>query len=186
MNRDIKLGFAELKIINSKSKISRELACSWKHLAGARRSFSEDGFTLTEVMVAVSITVIVALGTLCYQYHGVKHSRASQAQITATRVGQLLLEDWKSTGGNPDYDPATLGLGFVNPTAPETGTCRITLDNQTFYMFLEQSEIDQDTVAGVKLYQIRVTVKWRNDYGQGAITSGDPEILLTTYVRRDG
>ena len=144
------------------------------------------GFTLVEVMVAVSITIVVALGTLCFQYHGVKHSRASQAQIAGTRLGQLLLEDWKSTGGDPDYDPESLGLGFAAPAAPETGTCIITLDNQTFYMLLEQSEIAQDTVAGVKLCQLRVTVKWRKDYTHGATTGTDPEIFLTTYVRRDG
>ncbi len=171
-----------MKIITGKSNFFRQPACPSKHLAGIPR----DGFTLIEVMVAASITVVAALGTLCYQYYGVKNSRVSQAQLTATRIGQLLLEDWKSTGGDQDYDPAALGLGFVDPTGAETGTCRITLDNQTFYMLLEQSPIDEDTVAGVTLCQIRVTVKWRMDYSPGATTSQDPEIFLTTYVRRDG
>lgn len=137
-------------------------------------------------MIAAAVTIIVALGTLCYQYHGVKHSRASQAQLIATRVGQLVLEDWKSTGGDPDYDPTELGLGFVDTTGSEIGNCRITLDNQSFYLSTQQNDIDQDTVAGVKLCQIRVTVKWRRDYASGATTSSDPEIYLTTYVRRDG
>lgn len=137
-------------------------------------------------MVAVSITSIIALGTLCYQYHGVKHSRASQAQITATRIGQLVLEDWKSTGGDPSYDPTSLGLGFVTLTFPETGNFRLTLDNQSFYISLTRTEVDYDTVAGVWLYQIRVTIKWRNDYCPGPTTADDPEIFLTTYVRRDG
>jgi len=147
------------------------------------------GFTLVEVMVAVSITIIVALGTLSFQYHGVKHSRATEAQITATRIGQLLLEDWKSTGGDPDYDPGVLGLGFIMPTAPETGTCKIMLDNQAFYIVLNRSDApapNYDSVAGIWLSQIRVTVKWRKDYSRGVTTADDPEILLTTYVRRDG
>jgi prepilin-type N-terminal cleavage/methylation domain-containing protein len=147
------------------------------------------GFTLIEVMIAVSIIAVVALGTLCYQYYGVKHSRVSQAQITATRIGQLLLEDWKSTGGDPDYDPGILGLGFVTPTAPETGTCKITLDNQTFYILMNRSDApapNYDSVAGIRLSQIRVTVKWRRDYCQGTTNGDDPEIFLTTYVRRDG
>jgi prepilin-type N-terminal cleavage/methylation domain-containing protein len=149
------------------------------------------GFTLVEVMVAVSITVVVALGTLCYQYYGVKHSRASQAQITATRIGQLLLEDWKSTGGDPDYDPLTLGLGFASLVPPNPGHYLITLDNQTFYITRTGSNAvtapdpNPDTVAGVLLLQLRVTVKWRKDYGPGTTTSEDPEIVLTTYVRRD-
>ena len=136
-------------------------------------------------MVAATITVIVALGTLCYQYQGVRHSRISQAQVTATRIGQLLLEDWKSTGGDQYYDPNYLNLGFATPPTGYYGTCMITLDNQTFFMQLDYSDIDHDDVASVTLRQISVTVKWRKDFTQGAIDSDDPTITLTTYVRRD-
>jgi prepilin-type N-terminal cleavage/methylation domain-containing protein len=153
---------------------------------------SRRGLSLIEVMLAIVITSVIAIGTLGYQYFSIKHSRASDAQYLATRIGQLLLEDWKSTGGDSDYDPSVLGLGFIIPTYPETGTYKITLDNQTFYITRTRSNAstapdpNPDPVAGVLLLQLRVTVKWRNDYGQGAITSGDPEIILTTYVRRDG
>jgi Tfp pilus assembly protein PilV len=176
------LGFAKLKIITGKSKTFRKLARRRKYPVRTHRN----GFTIVEAMIAATVTVIVALGTLCYQYHGVKQSRASQAQLVATRIGQLVLEDWKSTGGDPDYDSTELGLGFVDTTGSETGTCKITLDNQSFYLSLQQNNIDQDTVAGVKLCQIRVTVKWRVDYASGATSGSDPEINLTTYVRRDG
>jgi hypothetical protein len=136
-------------------------------------------------MVAVAITIVTALGTLCYQYQSVTHGRVAQAEIAATRLGQLLLEDWKSTGGDPAYDPTELGLGFVATSYPESDGYRITLDNQSFYMQLTQSNIDQDTVSGVTLRQIRVTVKWRKDYAPGAVSNDDPEIVFTTYVRCD-
>jgi hypothetical protein len=136
-------------------------------------------------MVSVAIIVIVALGTLCYQYHSVKHSRISRAQVTATRVGQLLLEDWKSTGGDLDYDPASLGLGFTTPSPEEPGDYIITLDNQTFFIQLVQNLVAYDPVAGVRLLEINVLVKWRKDYARGAVSAGDPEVSLTTYVRRD-
>ena len=138
-------------------------------------------------MVSVAITIVLSLGTLCYQYQGVRHSRIAQAQVTATRVAQLLLEDWKSTGGDPDYDPESLGLGFIATLA---GECRITLDDQTFYMELVQQLApipnNPDPVAGVTINQISVTVKWRKDFTQGAVGSSDPTICLATYVRRDG
>ena len=137
-------------------------------------------------MVSVVITVVLSLGTLCYQYQGVLHSRTAQAQVTATRVAQLLLEDWKSTGGDPDYDPESLGLGFTAPLSGEYGDCKITLDDQTFYIQLGRNDIDHDNVAGVTLREISVTVKWRKDFTQGAVGSSDPTICLTTYVRRDG
>ncbi len=147
------------------------------------------GFTLVEVMVAVAVTIIVALGTLCYQYYGVRHDRLAQAQLAAARLGQLVLEDWKSTGGNPDYDPTTLGLGFTEIEAGETGNCFIVVDDQTFYIQLVQSNPPapyQGTVAGVTLSQIRVITRWRRDFSRGATTASDPTITLTTYVRRDG
>jgi prepilin-type N-terminal cleavage/methylation domain-containing protein len=147
------------------------------------------GFTLVEVMVAVAVTIIVALGTLSYQYYGVRHDRLALAQLAATRLGQLVLEDWKSTGGDPDYDPTTLGLGFTAIGPGETGNCFIVVDSQTFYIQLVQSNPPapyQDAVAGVTLSQIRVITRWRKDFARGAIIASDPAITLTTYVRRDG
>lgn len=147
------------------------------------------GFTLVEIMTAVAVTTIVALGTLNYQYYSVKHDRIAQAQLAAARLGQLVLEDWKSTGGDHDYDPTTLGLGFTAIGPGETGNCFIVVDDQTFYIQLVQSNPPapyEDTVAGVTLSQIRVITRWRKDFSRGAIISSDPAITLTTYVRRDG
>jgi prepilin-type N-terminal cleavage/methylation domain-containing protein len=144
------------------------------------------GFTLPEVMVSVAITIVLSLGTLCYQYQGVRQSRIAEAQVAATRIAQLLLEDWKSTGGDLDYDPQALDLGFITPHSGEFGACMITLDDQSFFMQMAHSDIDHDDVASVLLRQISVTVRWRKDFGRGAIGSTDPSICLTTYVRRDG
>jgi hypothetical protein len=145
-------------------------------------------------MVAVAVTVVVAMGTLCYQYQGVRQSRISQAEVAATRIGQMLLEDWKSTGGDSTYDPTELGLGFTTPPLGCYGTCMITLDNQTFYIQLTQQLANQlaagttnpDPVANVTLNQLNVTVRWRNDFTWGVISGNDPSVSLTTYVRRDG
>lgn len=135
-------------------------------------------------MLSMAIIIIVALGTLSFQYQGVKHSRASEAQIAAARIGQLLLEDWKSTGGDSTYDPNTLGLGLTLIT---TGNYKITLDYQTFYIQLQlpPQVISTDTVAGVTLQQLSITVSWRKDFGTGAVSNSDPTLTFTTYVRRD-
>ncbi len=154
----------------------------------SQKGSQRHGFSLVEVMISVLIITIVALGTLSFQYHGIKHSRSSEAQIAATRLGQLLLEDWKSTGGETNYDPNALGLGFTLVT---TGNYRITLDNQTFYLHLAQqlapvsSGSNPDTVAGVTLQQLSITVSWRKDFGTGTISSSDPTLTFTTFVRKD-
>jgi prepilin-type N-terminal cleavage/methylation domain-containing protein len=154
----------------------------------SRKNSRLHGFTLVEVMLSMAIVIIVALGTLSFQYNGVKPSRASEAQIAATRLGQLILEDWKSTGGDSDYDPNALGLGFTLVT---TANYRITLDYQTFYLQFAQtlapvtSGSNPDPVAGVTLQQLSVTVSWRKDYAAGTVSGSDPTLTFTTFVRRD-
>jgi prepilin-type N-terminal cleavage/methylation domain-containing protein len=151
----------------------------------SRKKSQRDGFTLVEVMMSAAIIIIVALGTLSFQYYSVKDSRTSEAQVTAARLCQLLLEDWKSTGGDSDYDATSLGLGFLTPTPPTALHYIITLDNQTFYLSMAQQPISTDTVAGVTLQELSVTVKWRKDYGIGAVSGSDHTLTFTTFVRRD-
>jgi len=157
----------------------------------SRKKSQRDGFTIVEVMVSVAIIIIVALGTLSFQYYSVKNSRSSEAQVTAARLGQLLLEDWKSTGGDPLYDATSLGLGFAASIPPVTGSYNITLDNQTFYIQMAQqlapvsSGSNPDPVAGITLQELSVTVSWRRDYGNGTVSSSDPTLTFTTFVRRD-
>jgi prepilin-type N-terminal cleavage/methylation domain-containing protein len=150
----------------------------------SRKKSQRDGFTIVEVMAAMAIVIIVAMGTLSFQYNNVRQSRISEAQTAAARIGQLLLEDWKSTGGDSDYNPSTLGLGFTLVT---TGNYTITLDYQTFYIQLQLPPpvISTDTVAGVTLQQLSITIRWRTDFGTGTVSSSDPTLTFNTYVRRD-
>jgi prepilin-type N-terminal cleavage/methylation domain-containing protein len=151
------------------------------------------GFTIIEVMIAVAIIIIIALGTMSFQYQGIRHSRLAEAQLSAARLGQLLLEDWKSTGGAADYNPSALGLGFQTTVYPENGGYKITIDNQTFYVQLVtppppapvSSGSNPDPVAGVALNQLRLIVSWRKDFGSGAIRASDPTLTFTTFVRVD-
>jgi prepilin-type N-terminal cleavage/methylation domain-containing protein len=144
-----------------------------------------NGFSIIEVMLAVSLTCIIALGTLGYQYLTVKHGRATDAQFMASRIAQLLLEDWKGESGDTDYNPESLRLGFDAPDTGEYGSYIIVLGNIPFYIDMESQDVDSDAAAGVTLRQIAVTVKWRHDYTRGAIRATDPMLTFTTYVRRD-
>jgi prepilin-type N-terminal cleavage/methylation domain-containing protein len=146
---------------------------------------TRNGFSLLEVMLAVSLTCVIALGSLGYRYLGIKHSRASDAQFMASRIAQLLIEDWKSASGDADYDPESLQLGFAAPKAGEYGNYVITLGNISFFVYLQNNDVENDAAAGVTLRQIAVTVKWRSDYARGAIRVYDPMLTFTTYVRRD-
>jgi prepilin-type N-terminal cleavage/methylation domain-containing protein len=143
------------------------------------------GMTLIEVMLAVAIVIIAALGAMCYEYLSVNHVRFARAQLAATRVGQILIEDWKSTGAADNYNPEYLQMGFDTTSPLPNGSCETTIDGLPLYISFSSDDVARDDVAGITLRQINVIVHWNQNFGQGAATADDPGVSLTTYVRRD-
>ena len=141
-----------------------------------------NGLTLIETVIAIAVIAIAALGSLQYLYFGALQTRVARLELIATRTAQLLLEDWKSTGGDDGYNPVSLGMGFTPISA---GNYRITIGGATFYINLPPAnDIDNDEFAGVTLRRLTATLRWRNDGTQGIISDDDPSLVFTTYVRR--
>lgn len=162
---------------------------------------------LIEVMVAMVVLSVATLGVLSYQYHAAGHARIARAQIAAMRAGQLLLEDWKSTGGSEEYDVGTLGLGFSSglriPSqwsqgkgpglgAPLRNSVHaVTVDDLPMLVMLRWQDVAHDTTAEVKLRQLSVIVGFGevDDNGQLTFPEGYlgniPDVIMTTYVRLD-
>jgi Tfp pilus assembly protein PilV len=152
-------------------------------------SRSAPAVTLIELMITVVILAIAALGALGYQYHAVRHVQIARAQMVATRITQMLLEDWKSTGGDSAYNPIGLGLGitgtFGTITPGGSGVIyNITQDNIAMRITLASANVVEGTTT-LPLRQITVTVQWRKDFGSGTIGDSDPSLQYTTYVRTD-
>jgi len=144
-------------------------------------------------MVTVAVLAIAALGALSYQYHAARHADIANKHMTAIRTAQLLLEDWKSTGGSQEYDPTTLGLGFSSLTIPpyfsngkgkgvgatlNNAAYAITVDNVPMWLILRWKDVDNDPIVGITLRELAIIIKWREG-------SDVPPIILTTYVRLD-
>jgi type II secretory pathway pseudopilin PulG len=144
------------------------------------------GLTLIEACLAMAMIAIVAIGALSYQYFGIRHLRIAQADLAATRIGQLVLENWKGTGGvnSANYDLTTLGLGFQRPTSPTAGNYYITVDGTTYYVWLAYEDKITDSDSGITLRQISATLRWPNNFGTGSVTANDPAVTLITYVRK--
>jgi prepilin-type N-terminal cleavage/methylation domain-containing protein len=138
------------------------------------------GFSLIEAMIAIAVVSIAALGSLAYQYLGAKQLKIARAEFAATRIGQMVIEDWKSAGAVSNYDPAVLGSGFINDAV--SGGYVVAVDGITFYIAapLVSSVVDTKPFAGT-LRQIIVTVRWRNDFSPGVPTANDPALVFTTY-----
>lgn len=159
------------------------------------------GFSLTEVMLSVAVIGIVAVGVLDYQRHSLKQSRIAQVQISAARIAQLLLEDWKSTGGSTSYNPSNLNLGFSSSTAGSDFTTgysiggilnnaiyTININGVPMLVVLAYTDVAHDDVADTTLRQITALVRWRmgKAVGSGGNNLCTTPVVLSTYVRLDG
>jgi hypothetical protein len=160
-------------------------------------------FTLVEVIATTVVLCIIAIGSLNFQYYAARDSKISRSQITATRTAQLLLEDWMSTGGSDDYNPAELGLGFtpVQDSPPDLGKyselgtkLRDTLfinkvDEVQMLVMLMSKDVAYDEAAKVKLRQLSVYISYGIVYVDNAIQKAEAAnikpVILTTYIRVD-
>jgi len=168
--------------------------------------------TLIEVMAAMAILAIAALGTGGYQYYAVQQTKVANAQVTATRTAQLLLEDWKSTGGSIDYDPAILGLGFstalsrpdnfIYSSGMSVGANNVlrntvyaaTINNIPMLVLLLYRDVDYDSAAEITLRELTVVIREGKADAEylGYLDGRSPKryklirpITLTTYARLD-
>lgn len=157
--------------------------------------------TLIELMLAMAIIAITALGALSYQYYAAKQSQIAHAQITATRAAQLLLEDWQSTGGSTAYDPLKLQLGFSSAVVPNDFAMglslgsvlnnviyTITVNNLPMLIMLSWDDVASDSVAQTTLRQLRAMVRWQQGYvlgGESDTLCISPVVLTTSYIRLD-
>jgi prepilin-type N-terminal cleavage/methylation domain-containing protein len=148
------------------------------------KQVNKSGFTLIEVIIASVSLSIIALGALSYQYFAAVHNHIALAQVTATRTGQLLIEDWKNNGGSAMYDPTSLNLGFLKSDKDGWGYY-IVVDNLPMYINLISSDVAVDVAAGVTIRELDVRVAWRRDYKEDAPGADDPSVILTTYARID-
>lgn len=81
------------------------------------RQKRNSGLTLIEVMIAMIVIVIVVIGSIGYRYHGALDARRSDVQMTAARLGLMLLEDWKGAGATLTYDPVAQFSGPLDISA---------------------------------------------------------------------
>ncbi len=147
----------------------------------SRHIHKNSGVTLIEALVATVVVAILAIGGLSYQYLGAYQFRIARAELTATRTGQLLIEDWKGAGA-PDvaiYDPSRLGFTPDN----KENSYNIIVDGLNMRCTLDPHVKETDEDAGVTLQQLDVTVQWRKDLGSGYVETDGPSITLSTYAR---
>ncbi len=184
------------------------------HHKRSGRICEDRGFTLIEAMIAIVVLAVGAAGFLSFQYHGARHTQIAQAQLSATRIARLVLEDWKSTGASAQYNPADLDLGFSRALGVPSGfsspsglgsTLRdsvfaIAIDELPMLVMLQSKDVAQDSVSDLTLRQLSVTVGFgspskvdiekysslsRLSSMMSDYLANIPSITLSTYARID-
>ncbi len=143
-----------------------------------------NGITLVEVVITILVLAIISLGATGYNVYAMNQARTGNVKMAAARLGILLLENWKSHGGDTLYDPETLDLDIVE-VEDQPDMYLAVVDDMSFYLTLSSEDIGSNETTGVILRQLGVLVKWRADYQQGVPESSDPETVFLTYTRRD-
>ena len=158
---------------------------------GVNRRKSAAALTLVEAIVTIVVLLIAVLGAMGFRYYCTLDARKADLQVTAGRLGLLLLESWKSMGGlsasDPDnnYDPENLAvnpeLQIFSGSGPSTpveftsfGSYEI-VDAGGAHYYARLSY--KDEIAD-ELRILNVQVVWQrgDDTGVGQV------VRLTTYV----
>lgn len=152
------------------------------------------GLTLIEIMVAVAVIAVAAIGAMMFRYYCVLDARKADVQMVAGRVGVLLLESWKGMAGLNTFDPTAIGSisgsgititsGVSGPPGPSDYTplntgYRITANRVNYYATLSYKDA---TPTAPKM--LNVNVAWLSHYQTGTVPSnGRFSVKFTTYLR---
>lgn len=154
-----------------------------RHYPSIHPSAFRSGFSLLELVLAILILSILSVGTLGYQYLATRMALRANAEITATRTARYILDNWKKTGGDENFDIESLDTDFKE--IPKTSQYTATINKLPMTTELYWKDIEEDTLSMTTIRQIQVTVRWKSDYSTSQVTSSDPSFIMATYVRRD-
>lgn len=141
------------------------------------------GFTLIELVIALLVLAVAATGTMGYAVYAQRLASRSQSELTAARLGRLILDNWKKNGGDPAFDLTALQMGFTKQ--PASSVYKIMVNQLPMTVELTSTLLENDTQAMVSLRQIEAKIRWRLDRKDDVLRPFDPTYTIATYVRKD-
>ncbi len=167
-----------------------------------KRPRSVAGLTLVEVMVAIVVMAIAALGASAFRYHAALGVRKADLQTDAARTALLLCETWRGASGPDTFNPTQLATTNPalaieaitisgGPAAPTDftllGNYKITVDSVDYYYAVLSWK---DVSPGLRALNVIVAWDQRgsgpssgggNVYDWGSVDASK-SFKLTTYV----
>lgn len=151
------------------------------------------GLTLIEIMVAIVVVVVAVIGAMSFRYYCAVDARKADVHMTAARIGWMLLEDWKGTGGRlpghaaGSYDPLaafdSTELPITSAVGPATpsgfaalGSYMVTANYVNYYATLTYKVKTASDPA-----VLNVCVAWGRPYNVDTLPTEYRSVKLTTY-----
>jgi type II secretory pathway pseudopilin PulG len=154
-----------------------------------KKGKSRGAFTILEIMIAITIFIVAALGTSAYRYGAALNARRADLQTSAVRTAVLLCESWNGTGGAASFHPAeTFGKELTisegdGPEEPDgftlLGSYEIFVEGTEYYYYATLSWQN----IGTDLRALSVIVNWdQSGQDTGSFVNANKSYRLTTYV----
>jgi len=154
-----------------------------------KRSKSETGFTLIEVMLAILILTVAVIGTSGYRYYAALDARRAAMRSASARIGLLLCESWRGTSDPNTFDPTDPNgfaseLTITNSAGPAEpngftplGSYTVVSDGATYYATMSWKDVSTGLRA------LNVVVAWaQREQGTASLNDADKLFKLTTYT----
>lgn len=160
------------------------------------RKNRNSGFTLIEVMISMLVIMIIVIGAVSYMYACVWNARRADVQITANRLGQIMLEGWKVSGAGDeilffdptdndfdDYLPEEITAAAGPPglsTGTPLGSYRVKVNNVNLFVTLSYRN-EQPVPLEDPLYLLNACVAWNRNYVSDTLSGTYDSISMTSY-----
>ena len=142
------------------------------------------GLTLIELMVAILLLAIAVIGAMGFRYFCAMDARRADVQMTGARLGWMLLENWKASGGDTTYVPLIPGLTITpgpGPAKPADFT-----QHQSYHVLVNGAHLyatlSYKNATPTEARKLNVNVAWLYRYQQWDGTPPYKTVGLTTYM----
>ena len=160
------------------------------------RKNRNSGFTFIEVMISMLVVMVIGIGVVSYMYACIWNAKRADVRITATRLGQMLLDSWKTNGpvvdgiwdvdafdpSNADFDsflPNSIGTTTegINGIGSELRGTRyeITIDGAHYFITLSYRQDFPN------FYLLNACVAWSRNLRSVSLESDPHRVWLTSY-----
>jgi hypothetical protein len=147
------------------------------------------GLTLVEILIAMTLIILVVIGSMSFRYRAVMDAREADARITAARVGSMLLNAWVARIGSASFDPVAefnpgipILVSTSGPAVPtgfiELNKYHIICDDVNYYSTLSHKPTSSGQAGA-----LTITINWLNDYRVWSESAAKQSVELTTFVR---